>query len=898
MHKIGQRWFSEAEPELGLGIIVLVDIKTIDLDFPAANESRRYNIKSAPLKRVTYSVGDSIQTQDNQTLEVTDLNDHDGVMFYLCSDKVIPEMELKSALSFTRPQDKLFAGNIDTEELFQLRYESTLAMRRYQQFPHKGLLGAKVALLEHQIYLVNEICSRPHVRAMLADEVGLGKTIEAALISKSLLLQNKISRILIIVPDALVYQWFIEFYKKFNIRFHTISDNNELEVEASDFDQGPHYIIGMSKVKELMPELIKQNWDLLIIDEAHRIGWKTNFESEEYKWAKNLASSIPNLLLLSATPEVMGRQGHFARLHLLDPQRFNNYEHFESEQEKYQNLTPTVKKIIDKTSQEDDLLHFFSKEEVSHFNNSDEILKALIDQHGTGRIYFRNTRERMDKEHQFFPQRRLIDYPVSIDKKITDQVVFQHKITILFELLERSANEKVLLITHSRQLVQKIAKELNRLSNIKIGMFHSEQSLMERDRQAAWFADPDGARILLCTEIGSEGRNFEFAHHLFLFDIPKVSEQLEQRIGRLDRIGRQGDILIHVPYIKNTFEELLFHWYHNVIESFQKAPKGANLIYQEFRERIHNLIESAYNQKAVFQLLEDANLRYKEIKQLLSEGHDLLVDLNSFNPKKSKIIKSEILEFEESKLSSYLHRVFETVGVNIEELNQNAIFYKPSDNMLLPSYPGLHSDGLSITYNRDFALKRDDIQFMSWEHPLAIGTMELFIDTEIGNMSIVKLASKLSFNIGFEFYFKLDAHDKLGSETYRYLPITPIRVLVNESGQDLTKVISKKKLDTLTSDAPIEYRQQLQSLPKDHFKGLLNSAHNIAQKRSKNYHDEAIKSLEHDMNLATDRLKNIMKVNHSIDSSELEKIFDYQKTLAHKINQADLALDSLRIIIS
>jgi len=80
---------------------------------------------------------------------------------------------------------------------------------------------------------------------------------------------------------------------------------------------------------------------------------------------------------------------------------------------------------------------------------------------------------------------------------------------------------------------------------------------VQRDRNAAWFAESDGARLLLCSEIGSEGRNFQFAQHLVLFDLPLNPELLEQRIGRLDRIGQTADIQIHVPYLARSPQEVL-----------------------------------------------------------------------------------------------------------------------------------------------------------------------------------------------------------------------------------------------------------------------------------------------------------------------------------------------------
>ena len=94
--------------------------------------------------------------------------------------------------------------------------------------------------------------------------------------------------------------------------------------------------------------------------------------------------------------------------------------------------------------------------------------------------------------------------------------------------------------------------------NVKTTLFHEGLSLIARDRNAAYFAEDDGARVLFCSEIGSEGRNFQFAHHLVLFDLPLNPDLLEQRIGRLDRIGQQADIKIYIPYIQDSGQEVLF----------------------------------------------------------------------------------------------------------------------------------------------------------------------------------------------------------------------------------------------------------------------------------------------------------------------------------------------------
>ena len=115
---------------------------------------------------------------------------------------------------------------------------------------------------------------------------------------------------------------------------------------------------------------------------------------------------------------------------------------------------------------------------------------------------------------------------------------------------------------------------------IRATLFHEGMSLIERDRAAAWFADPEeGAQVLICSEIGSEGRNFQFAHHLVLFDLPSNPDLLEQRIGRLDRIGQNAVIKIHVPYVRAVPVRFCFAGITKVWVRFRKpARRGTRSI--------------------------------------------------------------------------------------------------------------------------------------------------------------------------------------------------------------------------------------------------------------------------------------------------------------------------------
>jgi ATP-dependent helicase HepA len=137
--------------------------------------------------------------------------------------------------------------------------------------------------------------------------------------------------------------------------------------------------------------------------------------------------------------------------------------------------------------------------------------------------------------------------------------------------MEELSPAKILLICTTKEKVLALEAAISKIK-LNVGVFHEDLSLVQRDRNAAWFADNENTQILLCSEIGSEGRNFQFAHHLILFDVPFHPELLEQRIGRLDRIGQKNDINIHIPYILGSPQNLLVRWFHEGLNAFNIQP--------------------------------------------------------------------------------------------------------------------------------------------------------------------------------------------------------------------------------------------------------------------------------------------------------------------------------------
>src|SRR6185369_5149706 len=231
--------------------------------------------------------------------------------------------------------------------------------------------------IPHQLYIASEVAGRLAPRVLLADEVGLGKTIEACLILHRLILTGRAERVLILVPDSLIHQWFVELLRRFKLWFHIFDEERCEAIEEFDAVENPFLddqlvlasISLFVKNEDRAQQAVAAGWDLLVIDEAHHLGWSPESVSPEYALVEALCRKTPGLLLLTATPDQLGIASHFARLRLLDPDRFYDLKEFVRETEHYREIAKQAERIQD-----------------------EERLHELLDQHGTGRVSFRNTR--------------------------------------------------------------------------------------------------------------------------------------------------------------------------------------------------------------------------------------------------------------------------------------------------------------------------------------------------------------------------------------------------------------------------------------------------------------------------------------------------------------------------
>ena len=986
----GQRWISNSESELGLGLIQSLDHRTITVDFPASNEVRTYAIEQAPLSRVSFAVGDSIKNKENESFTITALQEDDGIITYAVTNannesSQLCETQLSAAIKLNRPQDRLFTAQFDPEKAYILRHDTLNQKHLLSTSSVNGLYGARMSLIPHQLYIAHEVALRPSPRVLLADEVGLGKTIEAGLILHHQLISGRAQRILIVVPDALLHQWLVEMLRRFNLKFSLFNEerclsldeengvNSEEEQDSLEQQTNPFHSeqLVLCSLDFLMQnpkrhqQVIDGEWDTLIIDEAHHLKWEANNVSPEYQLIDVLAQNTASVLLLTATPEQLGPSSHFARLRLLDPHRFHNLETFLAEESHYSTLAETAELLIDDKNLEKHDIHVL-KEFIPHDNqdlltaltstNGEElsdlkqkIVNLLIDQHGTGRVLFRNTRHAIkgfperrvngyaldtcesysslfskiftseEKKEQFSLdfQRRyaelmltpevtyqsLKDLGISILKDAPHWTTFDPRVTWLINILKELKNKKVLVICAHAQTALELENLLKNKHAIRASVFHENMSIIERDRAAAYFADEElGAQVLICSEIGSEGRNFQFSHNLVLFDLPLNPDLLEQRIGRLDRIGQKEIIQIHIPYIKESAQEILFHWYKEGLNAFvQTCPAGQGMVAQLGEELNKQLEQTNYNVDNVISLLDKAKPLFSELNNELQKGRDRLLEMNAFRKPVAEKLVNAIHEIEDNNiLEDYMMRVCDTYGVNQTDHSSHSYVLHPGNHMLTPHFPELPDDGVTITFDRETALVHEDRLFMSWEHPMVMGVMDMVFEGEHGNVafSIIKNKQFKTGTVLLEMLFVVQCIAPSNLQIDRFMPAQLIRLVMDKDNTDHSEKISFEQCKSLVPAIDPHTCQQIVAGHRESLRTIIAHAESQLSQNIPALISSAEEQVEEQLGEQISRLRSLQKTNPNVRDDEIKQLSDERDQLLDYIQHPQLRLDALRLIIA
>jgi superfamily II DNA or RNA helicase len=445
--------------------------------------------------------------------------------------------------------------------------------------------------LWHQIETVRKVLKQFRGRVLLADEVGLGKTIEAGMVLKEYTLRGMAERVLVLSPASLVGQWREELETKFGLPFATTHDPL-LRADPHAFWRQNRIIASISTARrqEHAEQLLGGIFDLVIIDEAHHLRDRS---SQSWKLVDALNKRF--LLLLSATPVQNDLVELYNLMTLLKPGMFRTLKEFRTaymtpgkprEPANAERLRELMRGAMIRNTRAVVALKLPRRHAVTiKVDGQPGEVEAYADLASAARRLAAGTgagRHRLSLHHMLaaagsspaaaaaavtrFAERRPDDKAWRALAERWAAIETGGKEKALLDLLARNPDEKKLVFVHSRETLGRLAELLSR-AGLPFARFDGSLSGPQKDAAIAEFRDH--AAVLLCTESGGEGRNIQFCNTLINFDVPWNPMAIEQRIGRIDRIGQHREVFVFNLVTRGTLEDQLLALLEEKISMFE-----------------------------------------------------------------------------------------------------------------------------------------------------------------------------------------------------------------------------------------------------------------------------------------------------------------------------------------
>jgi ATP-dependent helicase HepA len=933
----GQRWFSSAEPELGLGTVLRLAGRQVQIVFTGTGVVRMYALGSAPLLRAVFRPGERVRIGgEDKTVERAELRE--SLIHYTCAGQVHAEGELDAEQPVSQADSRLLSGRVDRNDQFEFRRECLQRRADARAHPGWGVLGARIDLIPHQLRVAEMAGRRRPPRLLLADEVGLGKTIEACLVTAQQLASGRVKRVLVLVPESLVNQWFVELLRRFNLPFAIYDEERcesleMTEPKANPFEDEQCVIASvdwLASHDKRARQALAAGWDLLLVDEAHHLVWTPEFSSPGYALVESLAARTPGLLLLTATPEQLGLGGHFARLRLLDPARYTDLDAFRAESRRYLELSALAERLLEGRSlttedmatlsglfpgDEAALVARLGRIAAGDDAERDALLADLVDRHGTGRAMVRNRRALVGGFPTRLPFVSTLDAPEDPTVLGRLRAEFAHDVgdtddepghdyakdprtDWLLGILDQVAPAKVLLLCRSRAKVQALEEALRLRSGLQVARFHEDMNLLQRDRNAAFFADPAGARLLIASEIGAEGRNFQFAQHLVLWDLPLHPDMLEQRIGRLDRIGQKGDVHIHAAAVAGSAQEVLLRWVHDGLDAFRGVLADGRELLRSFGAELLQLAEQDADARepALGELIARSREKHAELARIIAEGRDRLLELGSRGTDGGDLPAALHQDDQHAAMDDHALRLLEAFGVHNEALGPNQWLLDP-EHLTVDGFEEFKQGPRTATFDRATALGRDDLLYLRDDHPLLLSANELLVSGETGNAAFLVDDSLPPRTVVMEAVNVIECVAPRGLDVERYLPPAPLSVAVDTRLQVRPEFAPGERARLRAGDRVFDLSPQRKVLAAL-VPPMLERAREEALLRAQERVAAAVAKADALLGGEIARLKALAKVNPAVRAEEITALELEREQLLAILPTARPRLDSLRLVAS
>jgi ATP-dependent helicase HepA len=747
--KTGDYLTHRFNPELGIGRVAATDARTLVVEFPRPGTTLRLARDTDALLPVDLSPGRRVRLEGTREETTVTGRLADGTLALAngstAATHALWPLDVGGALL-----ERLARGDLDDLADFAIRVKVLQLLTIREAGGLGSFLGGRVRLFPHQLYVAERASSADPVRWLLADEVGLGKTIEAALILNRLVHTGRVERCLVVAPEALTVQWLGELWRKYHQVF-TLLDAQRLGDVTRDFGSAfnpfevhRRAVIALEMLVErpyLTEQAVQAGIDLLVVDEAQRLRRPPGRPgTAAWRAVSPIAGLGRHVLLLSATPLEDDAHGFFRLLQLLRPDEFPEDTSFEARLASGTPLPPCTSSTrrtdigglppraglpIDldpagweaHDAVEDAVRRGAAANPIAQRRKVDRIRRAIAS--GATLAAVLRPEERTLRQHA-----ETMDFR---DPRVA---------WLLAQApLWRAAKEKTLVFVAHRETLEMLRTALSHRAQIATGAFHEELSPARRDAEVARFREPDGPSLLVSTECGGEGRNFEFCRRLVLFDLPWTPSLVEQRIGRLDRIGRR--IPVDVVYFRPPRGIG-----RDVVRLFEALGV--------FREPLAGLepqlahIEGAIEEIALDPL---ASLSDDRLDALIADAHAARTRIREaayqqlhrdpytadMAPAILARVPAELDALNEEVIVSACERLGFTVE-HVRGVRAYAIDF--GSGALIDALPGVPGGSTFVgTFDREEAVARETVDFFASGHPLVEGIFAHLEESALGRVA-------------------------------------------------------------------------------------------------------------------------------------------------------------------
>ena len=848
------------------GFVFEIDGQIANVLFDDGTE-QRFGIETDALEATPFRVGDRVMNSDGMLGVVIE---HVSTPVYPTLKVAFADGSLKNAAEMTLrpavlddPIERFRSGQIGTAEQFNMRSVAADLWARHLHDSLVSLSHARVDLKPHQVSVVHRVISSYPHRFLLCDEVGLGKTIEAAMIVKELRARGLAQRVLILVPSGLTRQWQFELKTKFNETFAIFNRDTIRYLESKGVDNPwtDHDSIITSQSwaswsQKRRDEIAAVDWDLVIVDEAHharrqRTGNRTTM-TNLYRLVSELTArpefSRRGVLFLTATPLQLQRHELFSLVEMLNPVLFASESDFVDHVQNLSGLNKAVEDlakdgITTRLRQNASVILRTEPAKLLH-SSAEDLIELLRSRHRLSEVLIRNRRsvlggflprtafrwevditeaeralqEEMDSitsqgfreaertrrtslgflmviwqklaasssrallKSMLRRRERLVRGEVESALTVADAVedlssdleasevigqlprATSHELSRidrvvqllsridvdskaktfvakLSDLFREDPDAKVIVFTEFRE-TQDMLAELCSEQGWSSHRFHGQLNPLQKDSAIDLFRLGNGPQILVSTEAGGEGRNFQFAHILINYDLPWNPMRVEQRIGRVDRIGQEHPVTIFNFHVNGTIEGRILDVLEQRIHLFEESVGGLDPILGEAETDIRQALRAAAAERdkaldLVGRKLED---RVRQAREAETQLQDFILDTKSYSTEIARTALQEKQSVNHDDFEKLMVSLLRSVNTWIEDTEQMAERRMQFHYPFTVDRPDLidGQDKRVVCFNPRNSVDSEFVEYLGFGHPVIDALVKRVVEEQHDGASAIR----------------------------------------------------------------------------------------------------------------------------------------------------------------